>query len=161
MKSIQTALTAVALLGTLTLTSCSFFEGSAKHREVGTPIPSTKKAVDAILADDEANEGKRFMITGYLNYSASMSVYTSRPQTVYVYSSPDHVGANITPIEMHWAENGTNSVFVPQDGGGDETKTIFYDNDSKPITGKDKVNVSFSVSNQSVYPIEIRIDKAK
>jgi len=159
MKSIKKMLLTIVVIGATSLTSCSFFEGSAKHREMGTPIASTKAAVEKIMADTEGNEDKRFSITGYLGFSATMSVYTNRPQMVYVYSEPGE--ESIATIEMHWSENGTNSVFVPQDGGGDESKTIFYDNDGKPLSMNDKVTVSFSVSDQSTDLVETRIDRVQ
>ncbi|WP_131368664.1 hypothetical protein [Chryseobacterium luteum] len=143
-----------------TATSCSFFE-SSRNREKGTPIESSKAAVQKILDDEKANEGKRFSITGYLNYSAGMTVYIGRPQTVYVNKAPGDDGETITPVKMAWAENGHNSVFVPENAGRGSDKTIFYDNEGKPLTTNDKVEVSFEVEQSSVYPVEIRIDKVK
>lgn len=149
------------IAGTLsTVTSCSYFE-SGKNREKGTPVESSKTAVQKILDDKEASEGKRFSITGYLNYSAGMTVYVGRPQTVYVNTAPGDGGETITPIEMAWAENGHNSVFVPENAGRGSDKTIFYDNEGKPLTTNDKVEVSFEVGKASVYPVEVRIDKVK
>lgn len=145
----------------ITLHSCSFFEGTAKHREKGTPIESTKSAVDQLLAKSKDNTEKRFSITGYLNYSASGTVYTSRPQTVYVRTTPGSDGETIASIQMHWSENGVNSVFVPDNGSGDYTKSIFYDNEGKPLTSKDKVTVSFNVEEGNSYLVETRIDKAQ
>ncbi|MDQ0782345.1 hypothetical protein [Chryseobacterium sp. W4I1] len=160
MKTKTLFLTAV-IAGTLsTVSSCSYFE-SGKNREKGTPMESSKAAVQKILDDKEANEGKRFAITGYLNYSAGMTVYVDRPQTVYVNTAPGDDGETITPVEMKWAENGHNSVFVPEDAGRGSDKTIFYDNEGKPISTNDKVEVSFEVGKASIYPIEVRIDKVK
>jgi len=160
MKTKTLFLTAV-IAGTLsTATSCSYFE-SGKNREKGTPMESSKAAVQKILDDKEANEGKRFAITGYLNYSAGMTVYVDRPQTVYVNTEPGDNGETITPVEMNWAENGYNSVFVPEEAGRGSDKTIFYDNEGKPISTNDKVEVSFEVEKTSVYPIKVRIDKVK
>ena len=154
-------LLSMAVTGAITLLSCSFFEGSAKHREKGTPIESTAASVKKISDDRKGNEGKRFAITGYLNYAAAMRVYTSRPQTVYVSSEPGKKGEVIATVEMGWKENGHNSVFVPKDGDRDASNTIFYDNDGKPLTMNDKVTVSFSVSDNSIYLTETRIDKAQ
>jgi hypothetical protein len=150
-----------ALAGTLsTVTSCSYFE-SGKNREKGTPIESSKTAVQKILADKEANEGKRFSITGYLYYSPGMTVYINRPQSVLVKTAPDGDGETITPVEMKWAQNGYNSVFVPEDAGRGSDKTIFYDHEGKPLTTNDKVEVSFEVGKSSIDPVEVRIDKVK
>jgi len=149
------AVTAGVLLATA---SCSYFE-SGKNREKGTPIESSKTAVQKILTEKETNEGKRFSITGYLNYSAGMTVYVSRPQTVYVNTAPGDDGETITPIQMAWVQNGHNSVFVPEDAGRGSDKTIFYDNEGKPLTTNDKVEVSFEVGKASIYPFEVRIDK--
>jgi hypothetical protein len=107
------------------------------------------------------NEGKRFSITGYLNYSAGMTVYIDRPQTVYVNTAPGDDGETITPVEMDWKQDGHNSVFVPEDAGRGSDKTIFYDNDGQPLTTNDKVEVSFEVGKSSIYPVEVRIDKVK
>jgi len=160
MKTKTLFLTAV-IAGTLsTVSSCSYFE-NGKNREKGTPMESSKAAVQKILDDKEANEGKRFAITGYLNYSAGMTVYVDRPQTVYVNTAPGDDGETITPVEMKWAENGYNSVFVPENAGRGSDKTIFYDNEGKPIYTNDKVEVSFEVGKASIYPIEVRIDKVK
>jgi hypothetical protein len=159
MKAIKYTLIAITMVALTSVSSCSFFEGTAKHREKGTPIASTKPAVDKILANIEDNEDKRYSITGYLHFSASTSVYTSRPQYVEVYAQPGDRSA-IATIEMHWRENGNNSVFVPQDGGRDETKTIFYDNEGKPFSMSDKVTISFSVSDQSPDLVETRLDRA-
>lgn len=157
----KTLFIAAAIAGALlTATSCSFFEGG-KNREKGTPMESSKIAVQKILDDKEANEGKRFSITGYLNYSAGMTVYVDRPQTVYVNTAPGDDGETITPIEVKWAENGHNSVFVPEDAGRGSDKTIFYDNEGKPLITNDKVEVSFEVGKASIYPYEVRIDKVK
>ncbi|MCS3869351.1 hypothetical protein J3D55_002267 [Chryseobacterium ginsenosidimutans] len=80
----KTLFVTAAIAGMLsTVNSCSYFE-SGKNREKGTPIESSKTAVQKIVVDKETNEGKRFSITGYLNYSAGMTVYVDRPQTVYV-----------------------------------------------------------------------------
>ncbi|MDR6514709.1 hypothetical protein [Chryseobacterium camelliae] len=160
MKTKTLFMTAV-IAGTLsTVTSCSYFE-SGKNREEGTPIESSKAAVQKILDNKEANGGKRFAITGYLNYSAGMTVYIDRPQTVYVNTAPGDDGETITPVEMNWAENGHNSVFVPKDAGRGSDKTIFYDNEGSPISTNDKVKVSFEVGKASIYPVEVRIDKIK
>lgn len=157
----KTLFVTAAIAGTLlTATSCSFFEGG-KNREKGTPMESSKTAVQKILDDKEANEEKRFSIIGYLNYSAGMTVYVDRPQTVYVNTAPGDDGETITPIEVKWAENGHNSVFVPEDVGRGSDKTIFYDNEGKPLTTNDKVEVSFEVGKTSIYPYEVRIDKVK
>lgn len=157
----KTLFVMAAVAGTLlTATSCSYFE-SGKNREKGTPMESSKTAVQKIIAAKEANEGKRFSITGYLNYSAGMTVYVDRPQTVYVNTAPGDDGETITPIEMNWKQDGHNSVFVPEDAGRGSDKTIFYDNEGKPLTTNDKVEVSFEVGKSSIYPVEIRIDKVK
>lgn len=160
MKTKTLFVTAV-IVGTLSaFTSCSYFEGG-KNREKGTPIESSKTAVQKILDNKEANEGKRFSITGYLNYSAGMTVYVDRPQTVYVNNAPGDDGETITPVEMKWADKGYNSVFVPADAGRGSDKTIFYDNEKNPITQNDKVEVSFEVGKGSIYPVEVRIDRVK
>ncbi|WP_410698191.1 hypothetical protein [Chryseobacterium sp. SIMBA_028] len=157
----KTLFVTAVIAGTLsTATSCSYFD-SNKNREKGTPMESSKTAVQKLLADQETNEGKRFSIKGYLNYSTGMTVYVNRPQTVYVNTAPGDGGETITPIEMTWAENGHNSVFVPENAGRGTDKTIFYDNEGKPLTTNDKVEVSFEVGKASVYPVEIRIDKVK
>lgn len=157
----KTLFVAAAFAGTLlAVTSCSFLDGG-KNREKGTPMESSKTAVQEIVADKEANEGKRFSITGYLNYSAGMTVYVDRPQTVYVNTAPGDDGETITPVEMSWKQNGHNSVFVPEDAGRGSDNTIFYDNDGKPLTTNDKVEVSFEVGKSSIYPLEVRIDKVK
>lgn len=160
MKITTSFLTATFAVVLLTTTSCSFFEGG-KNREKGTPLESTKTAVQKIVAEKEANEGKRFSITGYLNYSAGMTVYVDRPQTVYVNTAPGDEGETITPIEMTWKKDGHNSVFVPEEAGRGSDKTIFYDNDGKTLTTNDKVEVSFEVGKASIYPYEVRIDKIK
>ncbi|MDQ0594553.1 hypothetical protein QFZ37_002922 [Chryseobacterium ginsenosidimutans] len=161
MKTKKTFFLTAAIAGTLfTVASCSYFE-SGKNREKGTPMESSKTAIQKILADKEANEGKRFSIAGYLNYSAGMTVYIDRPQTVYVNTTPGDDGETITPVEMKWAENGHNSVFVPENAGRGSDKTIFYDNEGKPLTTNDKVEVSFEVGKTSIYPVEVRIDKIK
>jgi len=160
MKTKTLFLTAVITVTLSAFTSCSYFE-SGKNREKGTPMESSKAAVQKITADKETNEGKRFSITGYLNYSAGMTVYVDRPQTVYVNTAPGDDGETITPVEMKWSENGHNSVFVPEDAGRGSDKTIFYDNEGKPLTTNDKVEVSFTVEKTSVNPVEIRIDKVK
>nr|WP_314495953.1 hypothetical protein [uncultured Chryseobacterium sp.] len=160
MKSKTFFLTVMTSAILLTATSCSYFE-SGKNREKGTPIESSKSAVQKILNDKEANEGKRFSVTGYLNYSAGMTVYVNRPQSVYVNTAPGDDGETITPVEMKWQENGYNSVFVPEEAGRGSDKTIFYDNEGKPLTTNDKVEVSFEVGKGSVYPVEVRIDKVK
>ncbi|MEJ2901077.1 hypothetical protein [Pedobacter panaciterrae] len=157
----KTLFLTAAIAGALsTASSCSNFE-SGKNREKGTPVESSKTAVQKILADKEANEGKRFSITGYLNYSAGMTVYVDRPQSVYVNTAPGDEGETITPLEMKWAQNGYNSVFVPENAGRGSDKTIFYDNEGKPLTTNDKVEVSFEVGKASIYPFEVRIDKIK
>ncbi len=157
----KTLLIASVLAGTLlTAGSCSYFE-SGKNREKGTPVESSKAAVKKLLDDKEANEGKRFSITGYLNYSAGMTVYIDRPQTVYVNTAPGDDGETITPVEMKWSENGINSVFVPEDAGRGSDKTIFYDHEGKPLSTNDKVEVSFEAGKGSVYPVEVRIDRVK
>lgn len=157
----KTLFITAVIAGTLsTATSCSYFE-SGKNLEKGTPMESSKTAVQKILADKETNEGKRFSITGYLNYSAGMTVYVDRPQSVYVNTAPGDDGETITPIELKWAENGNNSVFVPEDAGRGSDKTIFYDNEGKPLTTNDKVEVSFEVDKASIYPVKIRVDKVK
>jgi hypothetical protein len=159
--TVKTLFVTAALAGTLsTITSCSYFE-SGKNREKGTPIESSKTAVQKILADKEANEGKRFSITGYLYYSPGMTVYIDRPQSVLVKTAPDGDGETITPVEMKWAQNGYNSVFVPEDAGRGSDKTIFYDHEGKPLTTNDKVEVSFEVGKSSIDPVEVRIDKVK
>lgn len=157
----KTLFVTAVIAGTLlTATSCSFFEGG-KNREKGTPMESSKTAVQKILDNKETNDGKRFSVTGYLNYSAGMTVYVDRPQTVYVNTAPGDDGETITPVEMKWAENGHNSVFVPEDAGRGSDKTIFYDNEGEPLTTNDKVEVSFEVGKASIYPYEVRIDKVK
>jgi hypothetical protein len=157
----KTLLVMAAVAGALlTATSCSYFE-SGKNREKGTPVESSKTAVQKIIAAKEVNEGKRFSITGYLNYSAGMTVYVDRPQTVYVNTAPGDDGETITPVEMDWKQDGHNSVFVPEDAGRGSDKTIFYDNDGQPLTTNDKVEVSFEVGKSSIYPVEVRIDKVK
>jgi hypothetical protein len=157
----KTLFSTTAIAGVLaTAISCSYFE-SGKNREKGTPIESSKTAVQKVLTDKDTNEGKRFSITGYLNYSAGMTVYVGRPQTVYVNTAPGDEGETITPIEMAWAQNGHNSVFVPEDAGRGSDKTIFYDNEGKTLTTKDKVEVSFEVGQASIYPFKVRIDKVK
>lgn len=159
--TVKTLFVTAALAGTLsTITSCSYFE-SGKNREKGTPIELSKTAVQKILADKEANEGKRFSITGYLYYSPGMTVYIDRPQSVLVKTAPDGDGETITPVEMKWAQNGYNSVFVPEDAGRGSDKTIFYDHEGKPLTTNDKVGVSFEVGKSSIDPVEVRIDKIK
>jgi hypothetical protein len=159
--TVKTLFVTAALAGTLsTVTSCSYFE-SGKNREKGTPIESSKTAVQKILADKEANEGKRFSITGYLYYSPGMTVYIDRPQLVLVTKAPEGDGETITPVEMKWAQNGYNSVFVPEDAGRGSDKTIFYDHEGKPLTTNDKVEVSFEVGKSSIDPVEVRIDKVK
>lgn len=144
----------------LTAASCTLFDGG-KNREKGTPIESSKTAVQKIITAKESNEGKRFSITGYLNYSAGLTVYVDRPQTVYVNTAPGDDGETITPIKMNWKQDGHNSVFVPENAGRGSDKTIFYDNDGKPLTTNDKVEVSFEVEESSIYPVEVRIDKVK
>ncbi|KFC19560.1 hypothetical protein [Chryseobacterium sp. FH1] len=157
----KTLFVTIAVTGILlTATSCSFFEGG-KNREKGTPVESSKATVKKIVDDIEANEGKRFSITGYLSYSAGFTVYTNRPQTVTVNTAPNGGGETITPVEMKWAENGHNSIFLPEDAGRESDKTIFYDNEGTPLTTNDKVEVSFEVGKSSIYPVEIRIDKVK
>ena len=150
-----------AIAGLLaTATSCSFLD-SSKNREKGTPMESTKTAVAKLITDKEANKGKRFAITGYLNYSTGLTVYTSRPQTVYVNTTPGDSGETISPVEMSWKKDGHNSVFVPEDAERGSANTIFYDNDGKPFTTNDKVEVSFELGDSSIYPVEVRIDKVK
>lgn len=161
MKTIKTTVVLTLLTAVLLTSSCSFFGGSAKNREKGTPMESTKSAVEKVLADVKSNEGKRFAITGYLSYSPAMTVYTSRPQTVYVSSTPGNLDDQFATIEMSWKENGHNSVFLDQNAGRDGTKAIFYDHDGKPLNQNDKVVVSFSVNDQSVYLTEARIDRAQ
>ena len=157
----KTLVVTAAVAGTLSAAaSCSYFD-SSKNREKGTPIESSKAAVQKILDDKEANEGKRFSVTGYLNYSPGMTVYINRPQTVNVNTAPDDNGETIAYVAMNWAQNGYNSVFVPEDAGRGSDKTIFYDNEGKPLTTNDKVEVSFEVDRASVYPVEVRIDKVK
>jgi hypothetical protein len=159
--TVKTLFVTAALAGTLsTITSCSYFE-SGKNREKGTPIESSKTAVQKILADKEANEGKRFSITGYLYYSPGMTVYINRPQSVLVETAPNGDGETITPVEMKWAQNGYNSVFVPEDAGRGSDKTIFYDHEGKPLTTNDKVEISFEVGKSSIDPVEVRIDRVK
>ena len=158
---IRTKLLAIIAATAIAITSCTLIEGTSKHRKKGTPIASTKAAVEKVLADKKANEGKRFAITGYLDYSANMTVYTNRPQTVYVYPDPEKSSPFMAMADMHWEESGHNSVFVPKDGGGDGSKTLFYDNDGKPLTSKDKVMISFSVDESSNNLTEVRIDKAQ
>ncbi|WP_223558850.1 flagellin [Chryseobacterium lathyri] len=160
MKTKTLLVTAAVAGALLTATSCSYFE-SGKNREKGTPVESSKTAVQKIIAAKEVNEGKRFSITGYLNYSAGMTVYVDRPQTVYVNTAPGDDGETITPVEMDWKQDGHNSVFVPEDTGRGSDKTIFYDNDGQPLTTNDKVEVSFEVGKSSIYPVEVRIDKVK
>ncbi|MEI3790607.1 MULTISPECIES: hypothetical protein [unclassified Chryseobacterium] len=160
MKTKTLLVTAAVAGALLTATSCSYFE-SGKNREKGTPVESSKTAVQKIIAAKEVNEGKRFSITGYLNYSAGMTVYVDRPQTVYVNTAPGDDGETITPVEMDWKQDGHNSVFVPEDAGRGSDKTIFYDNDGQPLTTNDKVEVSFEVGKSSIYPVEVRIDKVK
>jgi hypothetical protein len=160
MKTKTLLVTAAVAGALLTATSCSYFE-SGKNREKGTPVESSKTAVQKIIAAKEVNEGKRFSITGYLNYSAGMTVYVDRPQTVYVNTAPGDDGETISPVEMDWKQDGHNSVFVPEDAGRGSDKTIFYDNDGQPLTTNDKVEVSFEVGKSSIYPVEVRIDKVK
>ncbi|MGN7757429.1 hypothetical protein ACTJIV_08110 [Chryseobacterium sp. 22532] len=160
MKTKTLLVTAAVAGALLTATSCSYFE-SGKNREKGTPVEPSKTAVQKIIAAKEVNEGKRFSITGYLNYSAGMTVYVDRPQTVYVNTAPGDDGETITPVEMDWKQDGHNSVFVPEDAGRGSDKTIFYDNDGQPLTTNDKVEVSFEVGKSSIYPVEVRIDKVK
>jgi hypothetical protein len=160
MKTKTLLVTAAVAGALLTATSCSYFE-SGKNREKGRPVESSKTAVQKIIAAKEVNEGKRFSITGYLNYSAGMTVYIDRPQTVYVNTAPGDDGETITPVEMDWKQDGHNSVFVPEDAGRGSDKTIFYDNDGQPLTTNDKVEVSFEVGKSSIYPVEVRIDKVK
>lgn len=141
--------------------SCSSFGGSTKNKEKGNPIETSKSAVEAILADKKGNEGKRFSITGYLNYSPGLRVYTSRPQLVFVYTEAGKKGNVTSIIEMPWEENGKNSVFTPQNAGGDGSKTIFYDNEGTALTMNDKVIISFSVNEEITNPTDIRIDKTQ
>jgi hypothetical protein len=57
----KTLFVTAVIAGTLlTATSCSFFGG--KNREKGMPIESSKTAVQKILDDKEANEGKLFLL---------------------------------------------------------------------------------------------------
>ncbi|MET4082930.1 hypothetical protein ABIB40_002894 [Pedobacter sp. UYP30] len=153
--SIITATLAVTLL---TVSSCSFFEGTATHREKGSPIPSTEESVNAFIND---NNGKRGSVIGYLNYHAFMRVYTNRPQNVNIMLTPGEIDTKIATVEMSWSENGHNSVFVPKDAGEDEKKTIFYDNEGNALKWNDKVIVSFELEESSKDLIEVRIDKAK
>lgn len=158
----KTLFVTAAVAGTLSAAaSCSYFD-SSKNREKGTPIESSKAAVQKILDDKEANEGKRFSVTGYLNYSPGMTVYINRPQTVSVNAAaPGDDAETIAYVAMNWAQNGHNSVFVPEDAGRGSDKTIFYDNEGKALTKNDKVEVSFEVDKASAYPVEVRIDKVK
>lgn len=146
----------MAVAGSMYFMSCS-----SKPREKGTPIESTSAAVKAVLDNKKANDGKRFAVTGYLHYSPGFAVYTNRPQTVYVCPEPGEAGKSIATIDMQWKHEGHNSVFVPDEAGRDATKTIFYDNEGKALSGKDKVTVSFGVSENSASLIEPRVDKAQ
>jgi len=146
--------TILLLAATSMLASCGLF--SNKPLEKGTPIENTKAAADAKMAD-KANIGKRFSVTGYLYYSPSLTVYTSRPQTVYLYASPNGEGENILAVAMSWSEGGKNTVFLPGDDR-DKTKVIFYDNDGKPHGMKDKVILSFEKEESQVYFQNPRID---
>lgn len=160
MKAIQTIFLALSLIGATALSSCSFF-GGAEDREKGTPIESTGKTVKQISDHAEDNEGKRFLVTGYLLYEAMSDIYTNRPQSVYICTEPGNIKTSIGTIDTHWKENGHNSVFVPEDGGGDAAKTIFYDHEGKPFSMNEKVTVSFGVKQSSSNLVEPRFDIVK
>ncbi|RQO31809.1 hypothetical protein DBR32_07665 [Taibaiella sp. KBW10] len=151
MKKLMLVLSAVSLL---TITSCSLF---SNKREKGTPIESTKTAVDALKAD-KSKEGKRYTITGYLTYTPPLTVYTNRPQTVYVYTTPGDPNSQIAILDMSWGEHA-NAVFLPGKER-DLDKVIFYDNENKPFTSADKVDISFE-TDVNVYLQKIRIDRAQ
>ena len=161
MKAIQNTFLALGLLGATALSSCSFLGGGAEDREKGTPIESTEKTVKEISANKEDNEGKRFSVTGYLLYEAMSNVYTNRKQSVYICTEPGNIAKSIGTIDTHWAENGHNSVFVPEDGGGDKAKTIFYDHEGKPFSMNQKVTVSFGVKESFANLVEARFDRVK
>ncbi|WP_177765263.1 hypothetical protein [Flavobacterium sp. I3-2] len=152
MKRISRIILVSFAIATLTLMSCG---SKDQVLEKGTAIESTKAAVDAITSDKKANEGKRFTIEGYLNYTPLHRVYTNRYQTVHVNSEPNKKGEWIGDISMKWGENEKNKVFVTETTG----ETFFYDNEGKSLTNNDKVSISFSVSEDETYPIDIRIDK--
>ncbi len=152
MKKIKRLSFVLFTVSVLFLTSCG---GNDKPLEKGTSIESTKVAVDAISNDKKGNEGKRFMIEGYLNYTPLHRVYTNRYQTVYVNNEANRKGDDIAIISMNWGENSKNKVFVPETN----QETVFYDNEGNPLTSADKVNISFSVIEGETYPVDVRIDK--
>ena len=160
MKALQTTFLALSLIGATALSSCSFFAG-AEDREKGTPIESTKTTVKEISDKAEDNEGKRFSVTGYLLYEVMSNVYTNRPQSVYICTEAGDIRTSIGTIDTHWAENGHNSVFVPADGGGDKSTTIFYDHEGRPFSMNQKVTISFGVSESSVNLVDPRFDRIK
>lgn len=141
----------------LTMASCSLFED--KPLEKGTPVASDKEAVAQLKSKATENKGKRFAVEGYLYYRPGFAVYTNRMQGVQVCPAPGDVPNSITLVDMRWGKDRANSVFVPDEAGRDETRTIFYDNEGKPLSMQDKVSVSFSISDPGIAPNEVRIDR--
>lgn len=164
MKTIKTTLftmkTTARLLCVITLLTLVSCGESSKNLEKGTPVAFSKAGIQAMQADKEANNGKRFSIEGYLSYSPGFDVYVNRPQTVSVkqaLNSNDY--QNDIAISMPWKKDGKNSVYHPQTA--DKGEPVFYDNEGKPLTQKDKVIVSFSLNDTDVFPTDIRLDKAQ
>jgi hypothetical protein len=145
----------------ISIGACSFFEPTGKNREKGMTIASTKAAIDSLMADKETNDGKRFTVIGYLYYTPGFTVYTNRPQTIYIRTESGMTKENIASVDAHWAKDGHNSVFVPAEAGREVENTIFYDHEAKPFTFTDKVSISFTVSKTSVFLTEPRFDKVQ
>lgn len=112
-----------------------------------------------MLANKEEYKGKPFSVEGFLTYSAGFTVYTNRLQTVSVKQALNSDYQDNIAISMPWEKDGKNSVYLPQNTANDEP--VFYDNEGKPLSSKDKVIVSFSLTDAEVFPTDIRLDKAK
>jgi len=150
----------VLSLGVTTFLALASCGGNSKNMEKGTPIAFSKTAIQAMQANKEEHEGKRYSVEGYLSYSAGFTVYTNRPQTVTIkqaLNSSDY--QNDIAISMPWEKDGKNSVYLPENP--DNAEPVFYDNEGKPLTQKDKVMVSFSIDNTDAFPTNIRLDKAR
>lgn len=137
------------------LSSCDLL-GKGKL-EKGTPVASTKENMEKLKAETK-DETKRFAITGYLYFSPGFTLYTSRPQTVYVISHPDSSANMIANVKMSYGADRANSVFFPGEER-DASKSVFYDNEGKALSPKDKVMVSFKVGQAGFFE-DVRIDKA-
>lgn len=144
-----------ALILVLALSSCQLFTG--KKYEKGTVLVApTKEAFEAL--NKEEGSDKRYYTTAYINYRNIGTIYTNRPQSVYLRTGPCGTGEDIGTVYMSYSAKSGNCVSFPENATEDKDAVI-TDNEGKKHSCSEKLMISFEFDKNGSQLAGVRIDK--